>query len=165
MTSSCTVCALKHILVLFRLWTFLSTSRLNAILDIVDSGIYTVTLDLYITVTYNGHDGVSNHQPHDYLLNLLFRRISRKHQSSASWPLCEELTGDRWIPSTNGQERGKCFHWMTSSWNDWCVQSSYIVTKWLPKMTMSSSLQWLHMSVMAYKSAKTRLFCWPVSTY
>ena len=32
----------------------------------------------------------------------------RKHQSS----------GDRWIPRTNGQLRGKCFHLMTSS----CIQ-------------------------------------------
>ena len=40
----------------------------------------------------------------------------RKHQSSASLALCGEFTGDRWIPRTNGQLRGKCFHWMTSSW-------------------------------------------------
>ena len=41
----------------------------------------------------------------------------RKHQSSAShWPLCGEFTGDRWIPRTNGQLHGKCFHLMTSSW-------------------------------------------------
>ena len=33
---------------------------------------------------YNGRDSVSNHQPRDCLLNLLFRRRSRKHQSSAS---------------------------------------------------------------------------------
>ena len=32
------------------------------------------------------------------------------------WPLCEEFTGDRWIPRTKGQWRGKCFHLMTSSW-------------------------------------------------
>ena len=32
------------------------------------------------------------------------------------WPLCVEFTGDRWIPRTNGQLRGKCFHLMTSSW-------------------------------------------------
>ena len=32
----------------------------------------------------NGHDGVSNHQPHDCLLNRLFKRRSKKHQSSAS---------------------------------------------------------------------------------
>ena len=29
--------------------------------------------------------------------------------------LCGEFTGDRWIPRTNGQQRGKCFHLMTSS--------------------------------------------------
>ena len=40
----------------------------------------------------------------------------RKHQSSTSLPLCGEFTGDRWIPRTNGQLRGKCFHLMTSSW-------------------------------------------------
>ena len=33
---------------------------------------------------HNDHDGVSNHQPHDCLLNRLFRRRSKKHQSSAS---------------------------------------------------------------------------------
>ena len=32
------------------------------------------------------------------------------------WPLCGEFTGDRWIPRTNGQLRGKCIHLMTSSW-------------------------------------------------
>ena len=33
---------------------------------------------------HNGRDGVSNHQPHDCLLNRSFRRRSKKHQSSAS---------------------------------------------------------------------------------
>ena len=32
------------------------------------------------------------------------------------WPLCREFTSDQWIPRTNGQLRGKCFHLMTSSW-------------------------------------------------
>ena len=40
---------------------------------------------------HNGRDGVSNHQ--------------RRH-----WP----IWGDRWIPRTKGQLRGKCFHLMTS---------------------------------------------------
>ena len=31
------------------------------------------------------------------------------------WPLCRKVTEDRWIPRTNGQWRGKCFHLMTSS--------------------------------------------------
>ena len=26
------------------------------------------------------------------------------------WPLGGEFTGDRWIPRTNCQQRGKCFH-------------------------------------------------------
>ena len=33
---------------------------------------------------HNGHNGVSNHQPHDCLLNRLFRHSSKKHQSSVS---------------------------------------------------------------------------------
>ena len=32
-----------------------------------------------------------------------------------NWPLCGEFTGDRWIPHTKGQWRGKCLHLMTSS--------------------------------------------------
>ena len=65
---------------------------------------------------HNNQDGVSNHQPHGCLLNRLFTRRSKKHQSSASLALWGEVTGDRWIPRTNCQLRGKCFHLMTSSW-------------------------------------------------
>ena len=39
----------------------------------------------------------------------------RKH-ISASLAFAMGFTGDRWIPRTNGQWRGKCFHFMTSSW-------------------------------------------------
>ena len=39
-----------------------------------------------------------------------------KHQSSASLAFVRgKFTGDRWIPRTNGQLRGKGFHLMTSS--------------------------------------------------
>ena len=44
----------------------------------------------------------------------------RKHQRSASLALLGgEFTGDRWIPRTKGQKRGKYFHLMTSPylWN------------------------------------------------
>ena len=40
----------------------------------------------------------------------------RKHQSSASLAFVWGIHRDRWIPRTNGQLRGKCFHVMTSSW-------------------------------------------------
>ena len=39
----------------------------------------------------------------------------KKIKAPRHWPLCGEFTGDRWISSTNGQLRGKCFHFMTSS--------------------------------------------------
>ena len=39
----------------------------------------------------------------------------RKIKAPRHWPLCREFTGDRWIPRTNGQLGGKCFHLMTSS--------------------------------------------------
>ena len=38
----------------------------------------------------------------------------RKHQSSASLAFVRGTTGDRWIPLTKDQYRGKCFHLMTS---------------------------------------------------
>ena len=40
------------------------------------------------------------------------------------WPLCGEFTGDRWIPRTNGQLRGKCFHLMTSSCSNGAIFNS-----------------------------------------
>ena len=40
----------------------------------------------------------------------------RKHQSSASLAFVWGIHRDRWIPRTNGQLCGKCFHLMTSSW-------------------------------------------------
>ena len=54
--------------------------------------------------SHDGRDSFSNHQPHDFLLNRLFRRRSNKNiQAQRHWPLCGEVTGDRWIPHTNGQ--------------------------------------------------------------
>ena len=45
-----------------------------------------VVCEMAITLQWrhNGRDGVSNYQPLDCLLNRLFRRRSKKHQSSAS---------------------------------------------------------------------------------
>ena len=59
---------------------------------------------------HNGRDSVSNHQPHDCLLNRLFRRRSKKTSKLRVTGLCAGNS------RTNGQLRGKCFHLMTSSW-------------------------------------------------
>ena len=64
---------------------------------------------------HNGRDGISNHQPHDCLLNRLFGADQSKHQSSASLAFVWGIHRGRWIPHTNGQLRRKCFHLMTSS--------------------------------------------------
>ena len=58
---------------------------------------------------HNGCDGVSNHPPHDCLLNRLFRHRSKKPSKLHVTGLCEgnspvtgefpgKFTGDRWIP-------------------------------------------------------------------
>ena len=70
---------------------------------------------------HNGRDNVSNHQPHDCILNRLFRRRSKKTSKLRVTGLCAgnspETGGPRWIPRTNGQLRGKCIHLVTSSWS------------------------------------------------
>ena len=65
---------------------------------IITCAVETAGLEITLRWHHNGRDSISNHQP-------------PRH-----WPLCGEFTGDRWIPRTNGQLRGKCFHLTTSSW-------------------------------------------------
>ena len=64
---------------------------------------------------HTGRDGVSNLQPHQCLLNRLFGRRSKKTSKLRVTNLCAgNFYGARWIPHTNGQQRGKGFHLMTS---------------------------------------------------
>ena len=72
---------------------------------------------------HNECDGVSNHQPHDCLLNRLFKDNIK---APRHWPLCGEITGDQWIPRTNGQYRRKSFYLMTSSCGICIVMSCYV---------------------------------------
>ena len=68
--------------------------------NISDIKIRTANLGLLSTLRWrhNGRDDVSNHQPHDCLINRLFRRRSKKTAKL-------RVTGlwDRWIPRTYGQ--------------------------------------------------------------
>ena len=46
----------------------------------------------------------------------VFRAQTKENiKAPRHWPLCGEFTGDRWIPRTKVQERGKGFHLMVSS--------------------------------------------------
>ena len=73
---------------------------------------------------HNGRDGVSNHLPQNCWLCRSFRRRWKKPHF-----LCGELIGDQWIIRTNGQQRGKCFHLLMSSWYQASITASeYIQT-------------------------------------
>ena len=53
---------------------------------------------------HNEFGGVSNHQLHNWSLKRLFKpQIKENIKAPRHWPLCEDFTGDRWIPQTNGQ--------------------------------------------------------------
>ena len=74
----------------------------------------------------NGSDSVSNHQPHDSLLNRYSDAAQKNIKAPHHWPLCGEFTGDQWILRANGQLRGKCFHLTTSSWpNVSCLRQDW----------------------------------------
>ena len=66
---------------------------------------------------HNECDGVSHHRHLHCLLKCFFQtQIKENVKAPSHWPVRGESTGDRWIPLTKGQWRGKCFHLMTSSW-------------------------------------------------
>ena len=66
---------------------------------------------LFITMTSYERDGVSDHQPHDCLLNRVFKaQIEKNIKTPRHCTFCGEFTGGRWILRTKSQLRGKCFH-------------------------------------------------------
>ena len=59
-------------------------------------------------------------------------------ESSVSLTFVKESTGDHWIPFTNGQLRGKCFHLIMSSWHV-SLYRQHRVCWWLNIMMTSSN--------------------------
>ena len=69
--------------------------------DVIMSSLasqFTSLLIIYSTV-YSGAD----------------QKKTSKLRVTSHWPLRGEFTGDRWVPRTKGQWRGKCFHLIMSS--------------------------------------------------
>ena len=66
---------------------------------------------------HNERDGISNHQRLDCLLNRLFRHKPKKTSKFHITGLVRGI--HRWPVNfpNKGQQRGKCFHLMTSSWS------------------------------------------------
>ena len=75
---------------------------------------------------YNGHDDISNHQPHDCLLARLFRRRSKKTSKRRVTGLCAgnwHETAEFLAQMASNAE--KCFHLMTSSWYEKPVMCNF----------------------------------------
>ena len=61
---------------------------------------------------HNDHDVVSIHQPHDCLLNRLFRRRSKKTSKlRVTGPLCREFTGTGEFPAQRASYTENVFIW------------------------------------------------------
>ena len=61
-------------------------------------------LKLLLQWRHNEGNGVSNHQPHNCVLNHLFKaQIKENFKARRYWPLWGEFTSDWWIPHTKGQ--------------------------------------------------------------
>ena len=57
---------------------------------------------------HNGHDGISNYQPYDCLLNGLFKvQFKENIKAPRHWPLCREFTDDRRIPAQRASNAEK----------------------------------------------------------
>ena len=70
------------------------------------------------TITVTSHEvyGASHNRSFVCLFNSLLRLTSKETSKLCHWAFVRESIGDRWIPLTKGQERGKRFQFMTSSW-------------------------------------------------
>ena len=70
---------------------------------------------------YNGvtMSAMASQSPASWLLTQSFvlAQMNENIKTPRHWPLCGEFTGDRWIFRSKGQWRGKCFHFITSSWS------------------------------------------------
>ena len=84
----------------------------NAVLFIVIHIIITITINNKKTLQWRHNDGVSNHQPHDCLLNRLFRRRSKKTSKLRVTGLCEgnsPVTGE--FPAQRASNAVNVFIW------------------------------------------------------
>ena len=88
---------------------------------------------------HNGRDSIKSPASRFFTQPFIQTQIKENIKAPRHWPLCGEFTGGRWIPRTNGQLRGKCFHLMTSSCGGSCAArtSSKSSVSMLSKLGMS----------------------------
>ena len=84
-------------------------------------------------------------------------QIKENIKAPRHWPLCGEFTGDQWIPRTNGQLYGKCFHLMMSSCNDllpdwrWVLIWSSVEIMIIGPLGTNSSQIWIKIWIYSVK--------------
>ena len=78
----------KYISCCFFYWQITSMSSIVTSCSSSGSFLYSSALGLTLRWRQNGRDSVSNHQPHDCLLNRLFRRRSKKTSKLRVTGLC-----------------------------------------------------------------------------
>ena len=96
---------------------------------------------------HNGHDGVSNHQPHDCFLSRLFRRRSKKTSKLRVTGLCAgNSPGTGEFPAQMASNT-ECFRLMTSSCLEWFwvsrrifIYSHYNTIVFFSKMSVCPSV-------------------------
>ena len=94
-----------------QVWTLLETLHRNGIgtrhgskLTNGNRNSMGMRYDSTLQWRHNERDGVSNHQPHDCLLNRLIKaQIKEDIQAPPYWPLWGKFMGDWWNPRTKGQ--------------------------------------------------------------
>ena len=72
--------------------------------------------ELALQWCHNEFDDVSNHRRLDCFFHRFSRSRSKKTSKFCVTGFVRESTGDRWIPLTKAQQRGKCFHLTMSLW-------------------------------------------------
>ena len=87
---------------------------------------------------HNEHDGISNHQPHDCLLNHLFRRRSKKIPKLHITGLCagnSPVTGELPTQRASYAENVSIYVIMLS-WMDYCRISMRAISQKVPRLAI-----------------------------
>ena len=92
--------------------------------------LWSMILDDTLHWRHNGHDGVSNHQPHNCFLNRLFRRRSKKTSKLSITRLCagnSPMTGEFPTQRASNAENVSiwwCHHLSNTCRKDWITQAT-----------------------------------------
>ena len=110
---------------------------------------------------HNDHDGVSNHQPHGFLLNRLFRRRSKNTQALRHWPLCGEFTGSGEFPTQRASYAENVSIWWRHHGDD--LPREINVDLWYSILIVDfMESRWYHSGRMSYTCRSenmSTLFC------